>query len=73
MKNLGAVFQCLKKASLKLSTATCLFRLQELFFLYRTITTKKSSPIETKDRQISMGSQISKIQKTFQRYIWLLS
>ena len=39
IKNLRAVFQCLRKASLKLSMAISHFGVQEVEFLGRTITT----------------------------------
>ena len=40
IKNLRAVFQCLRKAGLKLSMTKCHFGVQEVDFLGRTITTK---------------------------------
>ena len=39
IKNLQAVFQCLRKAGLKLSMTKCLFGVQKVDFLGRTITT----------------------------------
>ena len=42
LKNLGAVFQCLRKAGLKLSMAKC--NLQEVDFLGRTITIDGAAP-----------------------------
>ena len=44
IKNLRAVFQCLRKAGLKLSIAKCHFGVQEVEFLGRTITTKGVAP-----------------------------
>ena len=44
IKNLRAVFQCLRKAGLKLSMAKCHFGAQEVDFLGRTITTKGVAP-----------------------------
>ena len=40
IKNLRAVFHCLRKAGLKLSMAKCQFGVQEVDFLGRTLTTK---------------------------------
>ena len=40
IKNLQAVFQCLRKASLKLSMAKCQFGVQEVDFIRSTNTTK---------------------------------
>ena len=44
IKNLRAVFQCLRKAGLKLSMAKCHFGVQEVDFRGRTITTKGVAP-----------------------------
>ena len=44
IKNLQAVFQCLRNAGLKLSVATCHFGVQEVDFLGRTITTNGVAP-----------------------------
>ena len=44
IQNLLAVFQCLRKAGLKLNVTKCLFGVQELDFLGRTITTKGVAP-----------------------------
>ena len=48
IKNLRAVFQCLRKAGLKLSMAKCHFGVQEVNFLGRTITTKGVAPQKRK-------------------------
>ena len=44
IKNLRAVFQCIRKAGLKLSIAKCHFRVQEVGFFRRKITTKGVAP-----------------------------
>ena len=44
IKNLRAVFQCLRKAGLKLSIAKCHFGVQQVDFLGRTITTNGVAP-----------------------------
>ena len=44
IKNLRAVFQCLRKTGLKLSMAKCHFLVQEVDFLGRTKTTKGVAP-----------------------------
>ena len=44
IKNLRAVFQCLRKAGLKLSITNCHFGVQEVDFFRRTITTKGVTP-----------------------------
>ena len=48
IKNLRAVFQCLRKASFKLSMAKCHFEVQEIDFLGRTITAKGVAPQKQK-------------------------
>ena len=48
IKNLRAVFQCLRKAGRKLSMAKCHFGVQEVDFLGRTITTKGVAPQKQK-------------------------
>ena len=48
IKNLRAVFQCLRKAGLKLSMTKCHFGVQEVDFLGRTITTKGVAPQKQK-------------------------
>ena len=48
IKNLHAVFQCLRKAGLKLSMTKCHFGVQEVDFFGRTITTKGVAPQKQK-------------------------
>ena len=48
IKNLRAVFQCLRKAGQKLSMAKCPFPVQEVDFLGRTITTEGVAPRKQK-------------------------
>ena len=48
IKNLQAVFQCLRKAGLKLSMAKCHFGVQEVDFLGRTTTTNGVAPQKQK-------------------------
>ena len=48
IKNLQAVFQCLRKAGLKLSMTKCHFGVQEVDFLGRTITTNGVAPQKQK-------------------------
>ena len=50
IKILRAVFQCLRKAGVKLSMAKCHFGVQEVDFLGRTITTKG---LETQKQKIT--------------------
>ena len=71
IKKLGAVFQCLRKAGLKLSMAKCHFGVQEVDFLGRTITTKGSCTSKTKNCQFPRKSQIYTIQKSTSTIYWL--
>ena len=48
IKNLRAVFQCLRKTGLELSMAKCPFGVQQVDFLGRTITTKGVAPQKQK-------------------------
>ena len=48
IKNLRAVFQCLRKAGLKLSMTKCHFGVQEIDFLGRTIATNGVAPQKQK-------------------------
>ena len=68
IKNLRAVFQCLRKAALKLSMTKCHFGVQEVDFLGRTITTKGVAPQKQK---IPRKSQISTIQKSTSTIHWI--
>ena len=52
IKNLRAVFHCLRKAGLKLSMAKCHFGVREVDFLGRTITTN-GLPLKNKRMLIS--------------------
>ena len=56
IKNLRAVFQCLRNAGLKLSTTKCHFGVQEVDFLGRTITTKG---LPLKNKRLSNSSKKS--------------
>ena len=70
IKNLQAVFQCLRKAGLKLSMAKCHFGVQDVDFLGRTMTTNGVAPQKQKC-QIPRKSQISTIQKSTSTKHWL--
>ena len=60
IKNLQAVFQCLRKAGLKLSMAKCHFGVQEVDFLGRTITTNGvAPPPQKKNKRLPNSSKKS--------------
>ena len=68
IKNLRAVFQCLRKAGLKLSMAKCHFGVQEVVFLGRTITTKGVA----QQKPIPQKSQTPTIQESISKIHWIL-
>ena len=73
MKNLRAVFQCLRKAGLKLSMAKCHFGVQEVDFLGRTITTGGVATQKQKFAKILEKVKIPRSKKAIQRYIGFLN
>ena len=75
IKNLRAVFQCLKKTGPTLSMAQCQFKVKEVDFLGRIITTKGVAH-KSKRSQKSQKNQISTNQEstsTTQRIFGILS
>ena len=73
INNLQAVFQCLRKAGLKLSMAKCHFGVQEVGFLGRTITTNGVAPQKQKIGKFLEKVKISRSKKALQRYIGFLN
>ena len=73
IKNLRAVFQCLRKAGLKLSIAKCHFGVQEVGFFGRTITTKGVAPQKQKVTKFLERVKFPRSKKAFQRYIVFLN
>ena len=73
IKNLRAVFQCLRKAGLNLSMANCNFGVQELDFLGRTITTKEVAPQKQKITKFLKKVEFPRSKKALQRYIGVLN
>ena len=73
IKNLQAVFQCLRKAGLKLSMAKCHFGVQEVYFLGRTITTKGVAPQKQKITKFLEKVKFPRSKKALQRYIGFLN
>ena len=70
IKNLRAVFECLREAGLKLSMAKCHFEVQEVGFLGRTITTKGVAPQKQKIANFFEKTFIfPRSKKALQRYI----
>ena len=73
IKNLQAVFQCLRKAGLKLSMAKCHFGTQETDFIGRTITTKGVAPQKQKIAKFLEKVKFPRSKKALQRYIGFLN
>ena len=71
-KDLRAVFQCLRKAGLKLSMAKCHFGVQEVIFFGRTTTTKEVAPQKQKVAKILQSVKFPRSKKTLQRYMGFL-
>ena len=69
MKNLRAVFQCLRKARIKLSMAKCHFGVQQLDLLGRTITTKGVAPQKQKIAKFLEKVKFPRSRQALQRYI----
>ena len=72
-KNLQAVFQCLRKAGLKLSMAKCHFRVQNVDFLGRTTTTNGVAPQKHKIAKFLEKVKFPRSKKALQRYIGFLN
>ena len=73
IKNLRAVFQCLRKAGLKLSMAKCHFGVQEVDFFGRTKTTKGVAPQKQKITKFLQKVKFPRSKKALQRYIGFLN
>ena len=73
IKNLQAVFQCLRKTGLKLSMAKCHFRVQEVDFLGRTITSNGVAPQKQKIAKFLEKVNFPRSKKALQRYIGFLN
>ena len=73
IKFLPGVFQCLRKAGLKLSMAKCHFGVQEVDFLGRTITTKGFAPQKQKIAKFLEKVKFPRSKKALQRYIGFLN
>ena len=73
IKNLRAVFQCLRKAGPKLSMAKCHFGVQEVDFLGRTITTKGVAPQKQNIAKFLEKVKFPRSKKALKRYFGFLN
>ena len=67
--NNKTVFECIRKAGLKLTMAKCHFGVKQVDFLERTITPEGVSPQAEKVKQFFQKLKFPKSEKAFQRYI----
>ena len=68
IRNIRAVFECIRQAGLKLSIDKCHFGVTEVEFLGRTITPQGIAPKTTKSRTLA-NVRFPKSKKQEQRYI----
>ena len=72
IKNLRAVFQCLRKSGPKLSMAKCVFGVQEKDFPGRTISTQTVAPRKEKITIVLEKVKVPRSKEALQRYIGFL-
>ena len=71
--NIKTVFECIRKAGLKLTIAKCHFGVKQVDFLGRTITPEGVSPQTEKVKQFLQKLKFPKSKKALQRYIGFLN
>ena len=71
--NIKTVFECIRKAGLKLTMAKCHFGVKQVDFLGRTITPEGVSPQTEKVKQFLQKLKFPKSKKALQRYIGFLN
>ena len=71
--NIKTVFECIRKAGLKLTMAKCHFGVKQVDFLGRTITPEGVSPQSEKVKQFLQKLKFPKSKKALQRYIGFLN
>ena len=69
MKNIRAVFKCIRKAGLKLTIEKCLFGVTQIEFLGRTITPDGVAPQDQKVKNFLAKVRFPKSKKQVQKYI----
>ena len=73
IKNLRAVFQCLRKTGLKLIMAKCHFGVQEVNFLGGTITNKGVAPQKQKIAKFFEKFKILRAKRALQRHVGFMN
>ena len=71
--NIRTVFECIRKAGLKLTMAKCHFGVKKVDFLGRTITPEGVSPQAEKVKQFLQKLEFPKSKNALQRYIGFLN
>ena len=71
--NIKTVFECIRKAGLKLTMAKCHFGVKQVDFLGRTITPQGVSPQTEKVKQFLQKLKFPKSKKALQRYYGFLN
>ena len=71
--NIKTVFECIRKAGLKLTMAKCHFGVKQIDFLGRTITPEGVSPQVEKVKQFLQKLKFLKSKKALHRYIGFLN
>ena len=69
MKNIRAVFKCIRKAGLKLTIEKCHFGVTQIEFLGRTITPERVAPQDQKVKNFLSKVRFPKSKKQVQEYI----
>ena len=69
IRNIRAVFECIRQAGLKLSIDKCHFGVTEVEFLGRTITLQGVAPQDHKLQKVLTHVRFLKSKKQMQRYI----
>ena len=69
IRNIRAIFECIRLAGLKLSIAKCHFGVTEVEFFGRTITPQRIAPEDHKIQKFSANVRFPKSNKQVQRYI----
>ena len=73
IQNLGAIFQCIQKAGLKLTMHKCHFGAMQIDFLGRTITPAGVKPQRPRVRSVLENTNFPKCREALQRYIGSLN
>ena len=71
IKNIRAVFKCIRKAGLKLTIEKCHYGVTQIEFLGRTITPHGGAPQDHKITNFFVKNQISPVKETSPEIHWI--